>query len=245
ASQLLAVQDELGVIYRLDITNGQVKAAIDFWKDGDYEGIEVVGDDIWVVKSTGTLYCVQNAGTPQQLVLKYNGFLSRDNDVEGLTYDPNQHRLLIACKSYVAEFYELRSLFAFDLPTKTFVPDPVFSIGRDDIKAYLSQCPKSRKHDKIVSFIYNQGGYALGPSAVAIHPKSGQLFVTSSAGRLIVILSPQGEIRHVRRLDKDFYPQPEGLAFAPDGTLYISTEAKNGAPARIYRIAYQPGFSDL
>ncbi|MEL6358144.1 MAG: SdiA-regulated domain-containing protein, partial [Bacteroidota bacterium] len=109
----------------------------------------------------------------------------------------------------------------------------------------LAQCPKSRKHDKIVSFIYDQGGYALGPSAIAIHPKSGQLFVTSSAGRLIVILSQQGEIHHIRRLDKDFFPQPEGLAFAPDGTLYISTEAKHGAPARIYQVAYQPGFTGL
>ncbi|MEM9259998.1 MAG: hypothetical protein AAGA62_10150, partial [Bacteroidota bacterium] len=99
--------------------------------------------------------------------------------------------------------------------------------------------------DKIVSFVNDREQYELGPSAIAIHPLTNQVFLTSSVGRLLLILSATGEIQHVRRLDKDFFPQPEGLAFMPDGTLLISTEAKKGAPARVYRLSYQPNFSGL
>lgn len=243
--KILAVQDELGAYFQLDLSTGEVEAAVDFWKDGDYEGIEMVGPDIWVVKNTGTLYQISKPGTAEQTVTKFNGFLGSDNDVEGLAFDKLNNRLLLACKSHVAGTIEVRSVFAFDLATQTFAPRPVFSIGRFAMRAYLDQCPKSRKHDKITSFINDREQYELGPSAIAIHPQTGQIFITSSAGKLFIILSAEGKIQHVRRLEKDFFPQPEGLAFEADGTLLVSTEAKKGAPARIYRLPYQPTYNDL
>ncbi|MEM9835341.1 MAG: SdiA-regulated domain-containing protein [Bacteroidota bacterium] len=244
-NELLAVQDEKGKVFRISTTTGRVVGATEFWKDGDYEGIELVGDDIWVVKSTGTLYRIRNIGTPGQEVTKFNGFLEKENDVEGLAYDAKAQRLLLVCKSHSLGTTEVRSVFSFDLNTRKFLPRPVFSIGRLAMSAYLAQCPKTRKHSKIVSFIDEKEKYELGPSAIAIHPITQQIFVASSPGKLIIVLSPNGKILHVRKLDKDYFPQPEGLLFAADGTLFISTEAKGGADARIYRLPYQPGFSGL
>ena len=37
-----AVQDERGVIFKLDIENGAIIDSLPFWKKGDYEGIEIV-----------------------------------------------------------------------------------------------------------------------------------------------------------------------------------------------------------
>ena len=71
---------------------------IQFHKDGDYEGIEIVGDKVYVIKSTGTIYEVTNPGTKEQQRKKFNSFLSKENDVEGLAYDKKNNRLLVACK---------------------------------------------------------------------------------------------------------------------------------------------------
>ncbi|PHI19427.1 hypothetical protein CEQ90_12975 [Lewinellaceae bacterium SD302] len=244
-NELLAVQDEDGLFFRLDIRDGQLLGSTEFWKDGDYEGIEAVGEDIWIVKSTGTLYKITNPGTGGQEVTKYNGFLSEENDVEGLTYDRANNRLLLSCKSHYGGFTETRSVFSFDLATRQFKGRPVFTVGREALKDYLMQCPKSSRHEKIFEFVSEKKDFNLGPSAIGIHPITGRIFIASSAGKLILVLTPDGKVEHLRRLDKKIFPQPEGLAFTSDGTLYISTEARDDEPAKIYRLPYQPGFNGL
>lgn len=237
--ELLAVQDEDGLFFRIDINTGQVIGKTKFWKDGDYEGIEAVGEDIWIVKSTGTLYRIRYPGTIEQEVTKFNGFLDEENDVEGLTYDPANNRLLLSCKSHFGGFTEKRSVFAFDLATNRLRARPVINLGRDQMQAYLASCPRGQEHQKICDFIIEREDFDLGPSAIAIHPITGQYFLTSSAGKLIIVLDARGEIEYIGKLDKTFFPQPEGLTFAPNGTLYVSTEAKKDQPARIYRLRYQ------
>jgi uncharacterized protein YjiK len=44
-----------------------------------------------------------------------------------------------------------------------------------------------------------------------------------------------GVLKQFQLMNKDLFLQPEGLCFAPDGTLYISSEGKNGSKALLYR----------
>ncbi|MEO0732336.1 MAG: SdiA-regulated domain-containing protein [Bacteroidota bacterium] len=239
---LLVVQDELGKVFRLNGRTGAMEWATTFWKDGDYEGIEAVRDDIWVVKSTGTLYQIMQPGTPQQKVEKYNTALTGDNDVEGLTYDPAKNRLLLACKQDAKDDgndKDGRYIYAFDLATKELSDHPVYAIAREAIQNFLATCPQTAGHAKLCSFFLTRDEYDLAPSAIAIHPNTGQLFITSSHGKVLMVLSSAGMIEHLHKLDKDLFPQPEGLAFAADGTLFVSTEKKKDQPARVYRIPFR------
>lgn len=237
--EFLAVQDESGKVYRLNAA-GRVLWSIDFWKDGDYEGIEVVDKDIWVVKSTGTLYHIIRPGQPDQRVEKYNTALTGDNDVEGLAYDRANNRLLLACKQDADDdgnAKDGRYIFAFDLATKTLADDPVYGIQRTAVNDYLTGATWSANHEKLTAFFSAEEKYDLAPSALAIQPGTGNLYLTSSVGKILMVLSPAGDILELHRLKKSYFAQPEGLAFAPDGTLYISTEAKGKAKARIFKLA--------
>lgn len=214
--ELIAIQDEDGIIFRIDRHSGKVLQQIDFWKEGDYEGVEFVGDAIWVTKSNGNLYEVTNAGTDAQEVTEHKTWLKGENDVEGLCYDEANHRLLLACKDDPKGNgldKENRYIFAYDLETHELLEDPVVTIPRLE-------------------------GFA--PSALAIHPRSGELYLTSSQGKQLLVTAPDGRVKMLMKLDKDLFPQPEGLTFAPDGTLYISTEAGRGLPGRIYRLPLAP-----
>ena len=239
--ELLGVQDESGKVFRLNPRNGVVNWATTFWKDGDYEGVEAVGNDIWVVKNTGTLYRISNAGLPEQTVAKFNTELTSENDVEGLTYDPLRNRLLLACKRDARDDgndKDGRYIFAFDLATETLGKNPVYAIKREAVERYLASCPKTSKHEKLCSFFMQRDEFDLAPSAIAVHPTTGQLYITSSVGKVIMVLNANGTIDYLHKLDKQYFPQPEGLAFAPDGTLYISTEKKKDAPARVYSLKW-------
>lgn len=241
--RLAAVQDEDGKLFFIDPLSGEVTAEIDFWKDGDYEGIEMVGDEVYVVKSTGTVYRVKDPGEEGQEVEKYNYFLDDKNDVEGLAYDPAGHRLLLACKAEAGagEEYELKkAIYAFDLNTFTLQEKPVYLISLADVQDYLDTAPAIRKLEKLMDFFQpGESEFSFSPSGIAIHPVTGHIYIPSSVGKLLLILSPDGRVLHIEKLSKEVHAQPEGICFAADGALFISNEGKNGK-AKIHRFSYRP-----
>ncbi len=240
---LVAVQDEDGIVFLIDKEDGDVKAEIDFWKDGDYEGVEMVGTDIYVVKSTGTVYRILDPGGENQQVEKYNYFLNDDNDVEGLAYDPARRRLLLACKAAAGEGDDYRmkkALYAFDLSTFSLSETPAYLISLKEIQEYLDTAPAIRKLEKLLDFFQSgKSELSFAPSGVAVHPVTGHLYITSSVGKLLLVLDTDGRVLHIEKLDKDVHEQPEGLCFEANGDLYISNEGKGGR-GRIYRFNYRP-----
>lgn len=235
---LAAVQDEEGDIYLLDKQTGEIVGRHDFWKDGDYEGVEVVGDCFFAVKSSGTLYEVQRLGKDHQKTEKYNDFLNDDYDVEGLAYDPRHQRLLLACKAKSGDgpqFNFKKAIYAFDLATKKLQEQPALLISIEDIQDYLDTSPAIRKLEKILEFFSpHQSKFIFSPSGLAVHPETGDLYILSTAGNMLVVVSQDGRILHIEKLKKKEHPQAEGICFDTDGALFISNEA-DGGTARIYK----------
>lgn len=239
--QLVAVQDEDGIIYWLDPTTGEITAEKEFWKEGDYEGIETIGQDIWVLKSTGTLYRVTNWNFDQPAVNKFNGPLTKDNDVEGLGYLPGENRLLLACKEIAgvaeANYPNTRVVYAFDPGSDSFSPEPRFVISRAAILAYLQANPRIENYAKVCEF-YQRKELDLSPSAIAMDPVSGNGYLLSSVGKFLLVFQPDGQVLHIHKLDKDIYAQPEAICFDAAGNLFIASEAKDG-PARLLYLKRQ------
>ncbi len=245
--QLAVIQDEEGIVFFIDKKTGEVTRELAFGKDGDYEGVEVVGKDVYIVKSSSKIYHVKNFGSDDQEVSKYSTPLTKEHDVEGLGYDPQTNALLLACKGEPKQdksAKENERLFAkavYRFPLSSYKLDsiPAMVINRQDILDYFQNHPpliKVNKEGEVKAS--NPEKLPCYPSAIAIHPISGNYYISSSKGKVLFIVSPQGEILHLEKLDKRIHPQPEGLAFDKDGTLYLSNEGRDG-PARIYRFAYQ------
>lgn len=238
--QLIAVQDEEAIIYWLNPETGKITNQKEFWKDGDYEGIEVAAGDIWVLKSTGTLYRVREWGFDQPAVDKYNGPLSKENDVEGLGYLPSEGVLLLACKDNAGDealYKDARLVFAFNPRTERFSAAPRFVISRQAILNYLDGKPSIPSYAKVIAF-YQRKDFDFSPSAIAIDPRTGYGYQLSSVGKFLLVFHPNGQVLHIEKLDKDRYPQPEALCFDAAGNLYIASEGKDG-PARLFFLSRQ------
>ena len=231
---IIAVQDEDGKVFFVDPKSGKINREVTFWKDGDYEGIEVVGDEVYVIKSSGTLYRVTSIGTEQQDVLKYNEFLTGDHDVEGLGYDPANNRLLVACKNTIYIDGKQKGLYSFNLDKKVMSTKPALVISKERVRAYLKTNPNIRKLDDMKEF-FKEKHFDFSPSAVAIHPKTGNFYITSSVNKkILIVFSPEGKVLRVEKLKKSIHPQPEGICFDGKNNLYISNEGKDG-PGVIYK----------
>jgi uncharacterized protein YjiK len=95
ASALYAVNDEKGLIYQLEAC--EITTRYDFGKNGDYEGIELVNNKMYIVKSNGKITVYNMNSLLEETI--YGNKLTVDNDVEGLGYDPELNLLLLACKA--------------------------------------------------------------------------------------------------------------------------------------------------
>lgn len=238
---LLAVQDETGIIYWLDKKTGAVSRKSEFWKEGDYEGIEITPEALYVVKSSGTIYQIRNAGESTQAVEKFNTFLGNTTaDVEGLAYDAANKRLLLACKAAAgaapSDALE-RNVYAFYPESKSISETPVFRIRQSDVQAWLTAAAANPATAKIAEHFSKEKkeAFPFTPSAIAVHPLTGHIYICSSAGRLLFVLDGQGALLHIAKLDKSLLQQPEGICFDQNGDLYISSEGKDAAPAMLVK----------
>jgi hypothetical protein len=211
---LLAISDSKKKIFKIDPVNPKLKDfAQAFYiseKQPDYEDLVKLGNMVYVLISDGTIIAVP-AGAKDSSGTRVYPFWSKDkNDFETLYYDPESKGLIILCKSCPSDKGKhVRSAYRFDLETKQFDSSQFYTISSQDIKALLKNDDKEFK-----------------PSAAAIHPVSGRLYILSSASNLMVVGDTHGKVIEAFNLNPDEHPQAEGIAFAPNGDMYISNEGK-------------------
>lgn len=217
-STLLAVQDEEGILFTLDRKDGKVLEEYRFGGKEDYEGVELAGAATYVISSKGDLRIVEEGSKTQ--ARKVKTALKRDDDVEGLGYLRDQNLLLLACKSNREGRKKNRYIYSFSLADQILDSVPYLSLDPDIIAKKLNREKKTPY---------------FSPSAIAVHPHSGEIFVLSSVARAIIVFDKYGTLIAAANLDRGVHIQPEGLAVDGKGKMYIANEAKDGV-AKIHVI---------
>lgn len=231
---IAAVQDEDARIYLIDNRSGETISAYDFGKKGDFEGIEMVDSTVWVLKSNGNLYRVENFRQQHPVVTVFKTPLTSANNAEGLAYDPETHSLLIACKGkpYLQKdekYKGFKAIYSFDLDELKLRTTPAFLIDLSAIEAFREQGAirefyiKATKGSGLIS-----DDIFFEPSGIAIHPQNDHLYVISHTAKLLLVINREGNIVDIKMLDPKLFNQPEGICFTKDGTMYISNEGGKG-----------------
>jgi uncharacterized protein YjiK len=221
--------DEQADIFEIDPLTGRAMRRFSLGEKtarGDFEGIAIAGSRFFLVTSAGGIVEFA-AGTDGERVdyTVHRGLPGEDCEVEGLEYDAHSDSLLLACKTAFSKPLESRLVvFAFPLASMNAESQPRLSSPLDFL-------------------IAADLGDEVSPSGIAIHPIAGTIFVLAAQQHLLVELSAEGQPLGARRLSDRSHRQPEGIAFALDGTLWIADEGGNGRAA-LTRYAMTAG-SDL
>ncbi|MEP0984502.1 SdiA-regulated domain-containing protein [Ekhidna sp.] len=219
-AQLLAIDDESGKLFEYDIKEKQIIHSISFAKADDYEGVELVGNDIYVLKHDGDVFHFQYTEAKQTESKKYETALHDNNDTEGLGYDATKNLLLIACKEdghLGDKKMPGRGFYIFDIETKTLGTEPYFVIGPKELEAFW---------EAHRAFDYDQERIKFKPSAIATHPLTGNYYILSSVGKMLLVVSKTGSILATYPISPRILGQPEGICFSTDGTMFISSEGE-------------------
>lgn len=229
---LLAVQDEKGIIYRLDPETGHIVQRTDFASDGDFEGITAVGDTVYIVKSTGTLHRITYAPDGSTEVLKFKSHIDKTYDVEGLTANLKNRQLLMACKAAPPLLPQgEKHIYAWNLDDMSVHEQPALILRLSDMLHFLERNPATPRQEKILEYLHRAeppGSLRFSPSGIAVHPSLGHWYILSGPGRLLAVYSSGGQLLALHRFEKDLLEQPEGICFDSQGNLYIAGEGKSG-----------------
>lgn len=217
---LMMIEDENGKVYEYDLHYREVINGIKFEKRGDFEGLEAVDDDIYVLRSDGNLYRMKYTTRTEVDAEKIETPLRAANNVEGLGYDPEKKMLLLACKeaaSYTDQEIAGHAVYGYSISRQQFLERPLFVITDEQIEAFLE---KAKGHK------YGQGRIKFKPSGIAYHPIEKRYYILASTGKLILVVEKDGSLVASYPVYSSVLNQPEGICFGSNGDLFISSEGE-------------------
>lgn len=217
-SRVACIQDEKGIIFIYDLKSSKIVKEIPFAGPGDYEGIAVSGSTAFVLRSDGSIFKVEEFLTDPK-VEKWLTPLSRKQDVEGLYFEKEAGRLLLAIKEKDQNSGKYKGIYSFDLRKKRMNREPVMRIMLDH------QVFKGLKEKKMAN--------NFKPSEIHKDPGTGNYLLLEGESPKLLLLDKEGNPIKLYVLDKEKFPQPEGLAFDSEGNMFISNE---GNPGTIYQV---------
>jgi uncharacterized protein YjiK len=221
---VFAISDDKGWLYKIYLSGDKAIQKWKFSKKADFEDIVVVDSTFYVLQSNGIIFSLHFFSPDSITVKEYKLPLPGKNEFETLYRDKEQNRLIMLCKDCEADDKNSLSSWAFDLSSLTFSPAPAYIVDVRKIEDLMQE--------KKIKF---------KPSAAAIHPLTGQLFIISSVNKVLVVAGKNGIPEKVYTINSGLYKQPEGLTFTPEGHLIISNESANAGAADILIFKYNKG----
>ncbi|WP_420149531.1 SdiA-regulated domain-containing protein [Spirosoma sp.] len=212
--KLLCVQDEEAVAYVFDIKKKEVTENFGFGGYGDFEGIEYVNGEIYAIESNGNLFRFEPGS---KRIGRTQTDLPKKTEIEGLGYDPKTKRLLIAVKK--GKGSSDKAVYSFDLLNKAVFKD--MSLNDEQLES-AGVDPKTYE-----------------PSAIAVHPLTGEWYILTSVGKRLLITSRKAKVIYSEPLDSKLFIQPEGICFAPNGDLFIASEGGDKKKGYILKFDYK------
>lgn len=223
ATTLACVQDEKGALFFVDLEGKRPVRSTVFGVPGDYEGLALVGEQFWVLRSDGTVLRLVARGERLEIdgtVQLPRGF----GEWESLCYDADRRLLLAMPKGEGAPDggRRERPIFAIDPRDGSLRADPVLvldanaleqAVAAKDVELSGKGKPKGKR-----------GKLHFVVSEMLAVPATGDLLILSVRDHALLRVGHDGALRSVRALDPEVLPQAEGLALLRDGRLLVASE---------------------
>jgi len=208
--RLLAMTDEEAIIYEIDYESGRLVKAFAFGEPvlkGDFEGIAVLQDRVWLMTSTGMLYSALEGGDGERVDYeRYVTKLDDECEFEGLAELPDRGTLALICK----DAKKKKRLQIFEWQPGDGV------LRRIELPEKTIEKALDKKR--------------VNPSGIVRDPAHGDWLVVASIQHAVFRLDDDGRFNAViMRLDPERHPQAEGIAITRDGRLLLADEGRGGS----------------
>lgn len=222
-SSIFCIDDNIGELYKFPLYKKKVLQKWPFSRETDHEALVLFDSTFYALISNGTIEALRFKSDGTMQTDKYTSSTKIDfREFEGMVYDSTRKLFLLACKDCEDDSTETTSVYGVDFTTKKMLPKPVFIIDHLQIEKLVGK--------KISKF---------KPSAMGIHPITGNFYYVSAINNLLVVTDRNGAVKEASALNKVIFKQPEGISFMPNGNLLVSNEFAEVGSATILLYEYK------
>ncbi|MCW3117820.1 MAG: hypothetical protein JWM28_1902 [Chitinophagaceae bacterium] len=212
-NSLFVESDNKGAVYKIFLNNVKDIRKWKFGQKRNYEDILFHDSVFYVINDDGDITALRFLN--DSFVTSECKFPEKGNfEFETLYFDDKLQKMILICKDCETDKKTAVSTYEFDPQTCTYSNSYTIDAGTIVEK----DGPKTIKFK---------------PSAAAVNPASGELYILSSVNKLLVVMDSSRKIKESYKLDAAIFNHPEGLTFTPDGSMFISNEGDNLSPATI------------
>jgi uncharacterized protein YjiK len=205
-TSVFAIVDNAGSLFKIPLNNHLKSQRWTFAKSRDYEDLVLLDSIFYVLVSNGDIEMIRfENDLPVSKKVDFGLGGKKTNEFESLFKNEFDNSLTLLCKSCEADKKESLTSYKIMLgDSMNLQIDSAYDM-RD-----FSQASGSDKH--------------LKPSAAAVNPITGEIYIVSSILKSMVIFNRDKTFKEYVKLSPSIYKQPEGMAFTPEGDLIISNE---------------------
>jgi hypothetical protein len=220
SSHLVGIEPISGNVVFLDINNYSISSQLSLGSDFRFQAISRIDSTLILMDSENKVHF---------LVPPYdiNSFVSSNETIEnfhssGICLHESTKRLFLISEVQEKEEGQFSSyLYAFNLNKNKLSDEPLFEINLTDIETFAIKNNLSLP----TTIVSNSGdtiqGLDLNPSAIAVHPKTNEIYILSS-DRSLIVYNQFGEVVNFTLLDASIFSKPTGMTFQENGDLLIS-----------------------
>jgi len=222
--RLLAINDEVAIVYELDYEDGRLVKAFALGQPvvkGDFEGIAVADELVYLTTSDGRVYLAAEGADGQRVSFDtYETGLGEACEIEGLAASLDQTLLYFLCKKIRdRDRVDGLMIFAWSIEHRQLVDERSILLPERDILKRL-------RMDR------------LSPSGLTVDRETGHLLIVAARQRSLVELASDGTLVDARELPLTVrHRQPEGIELASGKRLLIADE---GGSHRARLAVYYP-----
>jgi hypothetical protein len=139
-------------------------------------------------------------------------------EATSVCFHQESHRLfLMTSNEERTEGYSSSSVYAYNLNQQKLNAQPLFSISGEDIEAFAIQNKLIAPHSDLSITDDTLESMNFTPSAIAVHPKTNEIYVLSRGDHSLVVFNQFGEIVNFTSLDKTTFSNPSAMTFKKNG----------------------------
>ncbi len=222
STQMLGLDQEVGSLILFDLTTNSIKSQLTLG--------ETKFTDMAMMDSTVVLLDADHQVhflLPPYDSLSFETASKIDEDliINGACLHSSTKRMFLMSEPVEkGEGLFTSSIYTYNLNHRKLNETTLFDVNTTDIELFASENNISLPLLSVNDFGDSISGLNFTPSAIAVHPKTNEIYILSSGDKSLVVYDQFGKVVNFTFLDPSLFTAPSGLTFLANGDLLISNK---------------------